>query len=167
MKTQQDLFSYLDSLGISHSTVTHEPLFTVQDRSAAVDALPGAHCKNLFLKDDNKQFWLLVALQHTQIKLKPFGKSVGAPNLRFAKEDMLKKYLGVTPGAVTPFGLINDQEHAVRVVVDQEIFKHAVVNFHPLVNTATTTISADDFKKFLASIGNNVQIVDLSAIAQI
>src|SRR3989304_8690569 len=105
MKTKQDLFTYFDSLGISHSTITHEPLFTVQDRSAAVDALPVAHCKNLFLKDDNQCFWLLVALQHTQIKLKPFGKSVGAPNLRFAKEDMLMKYIGVTPGAVTPFGL--------------------------------------------------------------
>lgn len=154
------LFDYLASLGIKTTTITHEPLFTVEQAQGLKEKLSGAHVKNLFLKDNKNNFWLIVACDTTKISLKDVAKQLGAPGLRFAQEEQLQALLGVKPGSVTPFGLIHDKEHKVHVVLDRELLKHDLLNFHPLINTATTTIAREDFKKFLTSCSNAVTELD-------
>jgi len=160
MVPEQKLINKLVSLGITYKTYNHAPAFTVEQMNALIASLPvfGA-CKNLFLKDSKKQIWLIVALCETQIKLKELSKKLQAPELRFADGDMLMKYLGVIPGSVTPFGLLNDTEHEVRVVVDKAIFSHDQVGFHPLRNDATTLINPQDLQKFIIACGNYLEII--------
>lgn len=163
MLTAQELFKFLDSLKIKYRTHSHKPVFTVDE---AVDVFqefpPFGQCKNLFLKDSKKNFWLVVALFDTQIKLKDLSKIIHAPELRFADENLLQSYLGVTPGAVTPFGLINDQNHVVNVVLDKNLFEYQILGFHPLTNDATTFITPDDLQKFISAIGNKVQVLNFT-----
>lgn len=161
MKTRLDLFEYLAQLGITTTTVKHEPLFTVEQADKLASDIPGGHIKNLFLKDDNKQLWLLVAEDHAKVDLKKVGQLLNARKLRFADADLLWQTLGVKPGSVTPFALINDPDHKVKVVLDKTLLDCAIINAHPLENTATTSISRDDFKKFLAATGHQVQVIDL------
>jgi len=160
MKTQQDLIAYLASLGIQTTTHEHQPLFTCEQANTLAHTIPGAHCKNLFLKDDSQKLWLIVALQSTKIELKKVGAALGARNLRFAKPDLLLQHLGVTPGSVTPFALINDSQHSVTVVVDKALNVYDILNFHPLVNTATTAISLANFKTFLQAMGHGVHVME-------
>ena len=125
MLTAQELFKFLDNLNIKYQTHYHKPVFTV-DQAVEVfkEFPPFGQCKNLFLKDSKKNFWLVVALFDTQIRLKDLSKIIHAPELRFADENLLQSYLGVTPGSATPFGLINDKNHVVNVVLDQNLFEH-------------------------------------------
>ncbi len=161
MKTRTDLFEYLAHLGIKTTTIEHEPLFTVEQADKLATQIPGGHIKNLFLKDDNKQLWLLVAEDHAKVDLKKVGQLLNARKLRFADADLLWHTLGVKPGSVTPFALINDPDHTVKVVLDKTLLDCAIINAHPLENTATTSISRADFKKFLAATGHQVQVIDL------
>lgn len=163
MKTRLDLFEYLAQLGINTATIEHEPLFTVEQADKIALSIPGGHIKNLFLKDDNKQLWLLVADAHTKIDLKKVGQLLNARKLRFADADLLWQSLGVKPGSVTPFALINDPEHKINVVLDKAILDLDILNAHPLENTATTSISLDEFKKFLDASGHKIQVIDLQA----
>lgn len=161
MVTVQQLFKLLDNLEIKHQTHYHKPVFTVQEAlSVFKEFSPFGQCKNLFLKDSKKNFWLVVALFDTQIKLKELAKSIHAPELRFADAMLLKEYLGVTPGSVTPFGLINDKNHVVRVILDQGLFDYETLGFHPLANDATTFITPHDLQKFINALGNSVQILN-------
>ncbi len=162
MKMQNDLFEYLRQLHIVTTTITHDPVFTVEEGQALQYTLEGGHCKNLFLKDDASNFWLIVALIGTAINLKTVGKRIGAKNLRFASADMLYSHLGVTPGSVTPFGLINDTKHSVRVVLDARLFTYSVVYVHPLVNTASTALDPADLVKFAVSLSYQPIIVDFA-----
>ena len=148
MKTRNDLFSYLDTLGIATKTTDHEPLFTVEQADKIAHDIPGGHIKNLFLKDDNGQLWLLVADAHAKIELKKVAQLLKAPKLRFADANLLMHYLGVTPGSVTPLALINDANQKVKVLIDQSLWTHDILNMHPLENSATTSINSNDFKKF-------------------
>lgn len=161
MKTRTDLFDYLAQLDIKTTTVEHEPLFTVEQADKLATQIPGGHIKNLFLKDDYKQLWLLVAEDHAKVDLKRVGQLLNARKLRFADADLLWQTLGVKPGSVTPFALINDPDHIVKVVLDKTLLDCAIINAHPLENTATTSISRADFKKFLAATGHQVQVIDL------
>jgi Ala-tRNA(Pro) deacylase len=162
MKTRTDLFSYFDQLGIAAQTYEHKPLFKVGETDEVADAIPGVHIKNLFLKGEGDQFWLLVAEQHAKIELKKVMLALNIRKLRFADADHLLHYIGVTPGSVTPFGLINDPEHKVRVILDHSLFDHAMINAHPLENNATTSISLEDFKKFLRATGHQPMIINLA-----
>jgi Ala-tRNA(Pro) deacylase len=159
MKTQKELYDSLHQLNIKATTYEHEPLFTCE-QAEKVSSIPGGHTKNLFLKDDKSQLWLINALQSTKIELKKTGGVVKAPNLRFAKPDLLMKHLGVEPGSVTPFGLINDETNSVNVILDKGLFDHELLNFHPLVNTATLGVSTDDFIKFLRSLKKHIYLID-------
>lgn len=165
MLNAQQLFKFLDDLNIKYQTHSHKPVFTVDE---AVDVFkefpPFGQCKNLFLKDSKKNFWLVVALFDTQIKLKNLSKIIHAPELRFADENLLQSYLGVTAGSVTPFGLINDQNHVVNVVLDQNLFDHKTLGFHPLTNDATTFIAPDDLRKFISALGNKIQILKFDVL---
>jgi Ala-tRNA(Pro) deacylase len=158
------LFAYLDRLGIVHSTVSHAPLFTVEQSRALRGSIPGGHTKNLFLKDKKDALYLVVAEEDARIELKGLHRPLGASGrFSFGSADLLRQYLGVEPGAVTPFAAINDTEGRVTVVLDDAMMRHATLNYHPLVNTMTTTIGRDDLLKFLQAAGHTPRILALSA----
>ena len=164
VKTPADLFALLDRLGIAHRTLEHAPVFRVGEGDDIKAALPGGHAKNLFLRDAKGQLWLVSALQDTRIDLKALPGVIGAARLSFGREAMLLETLGVTPGSVTAFALINDPAHAVRFVLDAALAASDPVNFHPLVNTATTALSRADFRRFLAALGVTPIVVDFDEL---
>ncbi len=164
-KTPEDLFAFLDGLGIAHSTLRHPAVFRVEEGQEIKAALPGGHTKNLFLKDAKDQLWLISALGETRIDLKSLPKAIGSARLSFGREALLHEALGVRPGSVTLFALINDERRKVRLVLDKALFDHRTVNFHPLTNTATTAVSIQDMMAFLAALGVRPQIVDFEAAA--
>ena len=158
---QSQLLSRLDDLGIGHETIQHPAVFTVDEAQAHTAHLPGGHCKSLFLKDKKGGLWLLVCLDHRRIDMNRLSKVLGCPRLSFGKPELLWEILGVTPGSVTPFALINDSEHRVRPLFDKAMLDHAILNYHPLTNEATTTIKAADLPVFIKAMGHDVQVVDL------
>jgi Ala-tRNA(Pro) deacylase len=160
-KTPEELFAYLTSLGISVETHEHAPLFTVEDSKALRGIIPGGHSKNLFLKDKDGRLFLLVADEETRVDLKTLHFRIGARGrLSFGAPELLEEVWGVRPGAVTPFGAINDLAHRLTVLLDPRLLAQAMVNFHPLVNTKTTTIAAGDLVDFLRATGHEPVMVD-------
>ena len=157
--TREDLFARLKFLGISTETLDHPPVFTVEEARALRGDIPGGHCKNLFLKDDKGAIWLIVCLEDAQIDLKTAPARIGSRRLSFGKPDLLMEVLGVEPGSVTPFALINDTARRVNVVLDAAMMANALVNFHPLRNDATTTICSVDLVTFIESCGHTPKIV--------
>ena len=162
--TPEKLLEALNDLGLKTSTLTHEAVFRVGEGDDIKSQLPGAHTKNLFLKDDKGQLWLISAEQSTQIPLKTLPKVIGSGRLSFGSEERLYNALGVRPGSVTALGLINDPEHRVKFILDKRLADAEVVNFHPLTNTATTSLSQADFRGFIASLGRELVIVDFSTL---
>ena len=163
-KSSEQLFAALDALGIKHSTIKHPPLFTVEQSQALRGQIPGGHTKNLFLRDKKYELYLVVALEDAKIDLKGLHRQLGATGrFSFGSSDLLREVWGVEPGAVTPFGAINDRQGRVTVVLDAPMMEHATLNYHPLVNTMTTSIARDDLVKFLQSTGHSPRIERLSA----
>jgi Ala-tRNA(Pro) deacylase len=160
------LFAYLDSLGIAHKTVTHPPVFTVEEARDLRGTVAGAHTKNLFLRDKKGTVFLVVAMENAVIELKSLHRVLGATGrFSFGSADLMRELIGVEPGSVTPFSVINDKTHRVTVVLDVTMMEHEVLNYHPLVNTGTTTISRDGLLKFLVSTGHPPRIEAVSGIA--
>ena len=156
--TPDDLFAFLDRLGIAHTTMTHAPLFTVEQSQALRGTIPGAHTKNLFLKDKKDTVFLVVAPEEARVDLKTLHHRLGASRFSFGSAALLEDLLGVTPGAVTAFGAINDTAARVNVVVDAGLMQHDTINCHPLVNTMTTSVGRDDLVKFLEATGHTPRI---------
>jgi len=157
--TPDDLFAFLDRLGIAHRTVTHPPLFTVEESQALRGQIPGGHTKNLFLKDKKDTLFLVVALEDSIIELKSLHRRLGASGrFSFGSAELLRATLGIDPGAVTPFAALNDTERRVAVVLDAAMLMHATLNYHPLRNTMTTSIGRDDLIKFLDATGHPPRI---------
>lgn len=164
-KTPEDLFAALDALGISHRTVKHPPLFTVEQSQALRGQIPGGHTKNLFLRDKKSELYLVVALEDASIDLKGLHRILGASGrFSFGAPDLLTEVWGVVPGAVTPFGAINDTDGRVTVVLDAAMMEHETLNYHPLVNTMTTSIARGDLVKFLESTGHLPRIERVSGL---
>ena len=161
------LFALLDRLGIAHATLEHPAVFRVEDGHQIKAAMPGAHTKNLFLKDAKDQLWLISALAETRIDLKRLPAVIGSARLSFGREEILYDALGVRPGSVTLFALINDPGHRVRLVLDAALLRHETVNFHPLTNTATTAVSREGMLAFLAALGAQPLIVEFEAGASL
>lgn len=161
--TPEDLFAFLDRLGLAHSTVSHPPLFTVEQSQSLRGELPGGHNKNLFLKDKNGQLFLLVLLEDARVNLKTLPAILGCGRLSFGSPELLRETLGVEPGSVTPFALINDPQTRVTPVLDQAMMAHELLNYHPLVNTMTTAIRNADLLKFMAATGHSPLIRAVSA----
>ncbi|WP_298325303.1 prolyl-tRNA synthetase associated domain-containing protein [Asticcacaulis sp.] len=162
--TQSTLLQALNGWGLMPRTTTHEAVFRVGEGEGIKDALPGAHTKNLFLKDDKGQLWLISAEQQTQINLKALPKVIGSGRLSFGSEERLYQALGVRPGSVTALALINDPEHKVRFILDQRLYEAEIVNFHPLINTATTALDQADFRRFLDKLGRDYRVIDFSDV---
>jgi Ala-tRNA(Pro) deacylase len=159
--TRQDLLTHLAALGIETATVEHPPLFTVEESRALRGEIPGAHTKNLFLKCKKGQLWLVTALEDTPIDLKTLHHSLGSGRLSFGSAELLGEVLGLTPGSVSAFGVINDTGNRVSVVLDEALMRHERINLHPLVNTATTGVSRQGLISFLSSCGHPPKILAL------
>lgn len=163
--SRADLLARFDVLGIAHSTLDHKPLFTVEDGQDIKARLPGGHSKNLFLKDKKGALVLVSARGDTVVRVNRLHRKIGCARLSFAREDVLFEALGVRPGSVTAYALINDPEGRVRFVLDQALLERDPVNFHPLENTATTAVSREDLLRFVRDTGHEPVIVDFAALA--
>lgn len=159
--TPEDLFARLAQLGITVTTVRHRPVFTVEEARTHRGDLPGVHTKSLFLRDKKGTMSLVVCLEDRAVDLKQLARRIGAGRLSFGSPERLMKYLGVVPGAVSPFALLNDTQGKVRVFFDQSVLGGGPVNLHPLDNALTTAIAAADLRRFLDAVGHAPQIVTL------
>ncbi len=160
--TRDALLDFLDQLGIITTTKDHAPVFTVEEARDVHGDIPGGHCKNLFCKDEKGVLWLIVALEDAVINLKAAPAKIGSKRLTFGKAELLMKILGVEPGSVTPFGLINDTENRVNVILDEAMMGHEILNYHPLRNDATTSIASADLVAFIRGCGHSPRVVAVS-----
>ena len=159
--TENDLFQRLRDLDIETQTHRHQPVYTVDESKALRGDLPGGHCKNLFLRDKKRNMWLVVAQEDRAIDLKELRSRLeSSGNLSFGNAELLGDVLGVEPGAVTPFALINDGDARVQVVLDKQLLSHQVLNYHPLDNAATTAIEPADLIRFIEACGHKPAIID-------
>lgn len=162
-KTPEELLAELEGLGIRVETVRHPPLATVAESRALRGDLDGGHTKNLFLKDRKGQYFLVTAEEDAEIDLKSLHRRIGASGrLSFGRPEAMEELLGVRPGAVTPFGAVNDTEGRVRVILDAELMRHATINAHPLTNEATSAIAREDLLAFLESTGHRPEILKIT-----
>jgi Ala-tRNA(Pro) deacylase len=160
--TPDDLFAKLDALGVAHETQHHPAVFTVEESKRLRGVLPGAHVKNLFVKDKKSRLFLISAVEDTQIDLKKVHESIGGSGrVSFCSADLLMEALGVAAGSVTPFAAVNDTTGRVTVVLDQRLMQHERINVHPLVNTMTTGVSRDGLLAFLRATGHEPLVVAL------
>ncbi|HZV85082.1 MAG TPA: prolyl-tRNA synthetase associated domain-containing protein [Brevundimonas sp.] len=159
------LLDWMAENGVAQNTHDHPAVFRVDEGHELKAAMPGAHTKNLFLKDRKGRFWLVSARQDTVVDLKRLPKTIGSDRLSFGNEALLYETLGLTPGSVTALGLINDPARRVTFVLDKALWDCDVVNFHPLTNTATTALKQADFRRFLALLGREPLVVDFGALA--
>jgi len=160
--TPADLLALLDRLGIAHTTVTHAPLFTVEQSRALRGTIAGAHTKNLFLKDKKGALFLVTALEDAVIELKSLHRLLEASGrFSFGSADLMRETLGIEPGSVTPFAATNDGKRRVTVVLDAGLMRYETINAHPLSNTMTTSIARTDLLKFLEATGHPARIVAL------
>jgi Ala-tRNA(Pro) deacylase len=158
-----ELFAYLDELGIAHQTVRHPPVFTVEEARTLRGQVAGGHTKNLFLRDKKDALFLVVAPEDAVIELKSLHRLLGASGrFSFSSADLMREVLGVEPGSVTPFSVINDVAGRVTVILDAAMMAHAALNFHPLVNTGTTTIAREELIRFLEATGHRPRIEAVS-----
>ena len=165
MKTRADLFDFLDRLEIAHRTVDHSPVFTVEEGRGLKASMPGGHSKNLFLKDKKDRLFLAVAHCDTGVDIVGYGRAAGSKGrLSFGRPELMTATLGVIPGAVTPFALINESARALtEVAVDTALLSWPAVWFHPLENTASTAIAPGDLLKFIKACGFEPRTIDLAS----
>jgi len=156
-----DLIRRLQELGIAHKTHEHMAVFTVGEAQTHCGHLPGAHCKNLFFKDKKGQLWLVVTFDDRAVNIKALQKAMGAARLSFGKPELLMEVLGVIPGAVTPFALINDSDQRVQVILDAEMMAADLLNYHPLRNNATTAITPADLRRFISACGHAARDLEI------
>jgi Ala-tRNA(Pro) deacylase len=166
-KTPENLMAFLDALGIASQTLEHPPLHTVEQSQALRGEIPGGHTKNLFVKDKKSRLFLLTLGEETEVDLKRVHERIGGHGrVSFGSADLLEQVWGVRPGAVTPFGAINDADGRVSVVLDTAMLAQERLNFHPLVNTRTTGLASADLVKFLRATGHEPLIVPLGRDAE-
>jgi len=159
-KSSKALLAELASLGIETSTTEHAPMFTVED-SKTLRVTPGGmgDIKNLFLRNKKGQMWLVSCHEDRNVDLKMLAKALGAGRFSFASEARMMQYLGIKPGSVSPFALVNDITSAVRFVIDSVLTQTEVIYLHPLVNTRTTTIATSDLLAYCARTGHKAEII--------
>lgn len=162
--SRADLIAFLDGLGIATRTFEHPPLFTVEQSQALRGEIAGGHTKNLFLKDKKDNVFLVTVEENATVDLKQIHTLIGASGrVSFGKPELLMELLGVVPGAVTVFGLVNDTGGRVRAVLDEALMENDTINAHPLTNEATTSISRADLLRFVEATGHRPLILKVSA----
>jgi Ala-tRNA(Pro) deacylase len=155
---EQKVYDILRELDISFTKHEHPPVYTVDEAEQHWENITGAHCKNLFLRNKKgKNHYLVLVESGKRVNLKALTSRLGEDRLSFASPERMVRYLGLEPGAVSPFGLINDRENAVVVIIDRDLKEASHVNFHPNVNTATVGIAFADFEKFLIHCGKSIR----------
>ena len=158
---ETDLFRILDGIGVAYRTYEHAPVFTVEESQAVCAHIPGGHTKNLFLKDRKDGLRLVVARESVRVDLNALAKHLGVSRFSFGSAELLMETLGVPPGSVTPFALINDAEGRVRVLLDEGMLALDPLNFHPLRNDRTTAIAPVDLLRFIRATGHEPLIAPL------
>ena len=159
---EQKVYDFLDALGISYKRYEHPPVYTVEEAEKYWEEIGGTHCKNLFLRDAKGKRHFLVVLEHTKkADLKKLAEQIASGRLSFASDRRLEKYLGLEAGAVSPFGLINDSQKNVELILDADLKGKEQISFHPNVNTATISLSFNDFERFLKKTGHRVSYIRL------
>lgn len=161
----ETLLSVLERLGIAYSLNHHRAVFTVAE-SEAVDAqIPGTHCRNLFMRDKKKRNFLVVLQNATQVDIKKLPDLIGADKLSFGSSERLWEYLGVRPGSVCPYSIINDKGNQVKIILDKSMMETDIVNYHPLLNTMTIGVQPKDLIRFIEHCGHEAHIVDFADAA--
>lgn len=161
-ENEKKVYETLEKLGISYIQYNHIPVYTIDEVEALDLQMRGKHCKNLFTRNKQGNRHYLIIIAHTKrADLKDVSAQVGCSRLSFASEERLMKFLGLTPGSVSPFGLLNDKDKHVRVLIDKDLRDSSYVCFHPNVNSATVSITYDDFEKFLRWCGNSISYVEI------
>jgi Ala-tRNA(Pro) deacylase len=160
--SRDELFQRFSDLGIKTTTKNHTPVFTVEQAQLVHHDIPGGHCKNLFCKDEKGVLWLIVCLEDSRVDLKTAPAKIGSRRLSFGKAELLMEVLGVEPGSVTPFGLINDKDVRTNVILDARMMENDLLNYHPLKNDATTAIRTVDLLSFIRSCGHAPRVVAVS-----
>ncbi len=155
----------LDKLGIEYHLYEHEPIFTVAEGEHLKADMPGIHCRNLYMRDKKKDNFLLTAANETEVDLKKLSDVLGCGRLSFGSADRLWEYLGIRPGSVNPFTVINDPENSVKLYLDAAMMKGELINVHPMDNAKTVGLAPADLIKFLEDIGHNYSVIDLSSCA--
>lgn len=163
-KYSSSLKIIFEKLDILTKTYSHPPVFTVEEAEEHIGHLKGGHCKSLFVSDRKKFFWLIVAIGSTKIDLKSLRKHLKAKNLSFCNVTLLEQFLGVQPGSVTPFGLMNDKDCKIEVLLDKKLFDEDILYYHPLTNKATTAISPNDLVKFIEHTNHKNTILDFDEL---
>ncbi|MEX2201148.1 MAG: prolyl-tRNA synthetase associated domain-containing protein [Dongiaceae bacterium] len=159
----EQLLARLQELGIAQSSHRHEPVFTVEEAKRLRGELPGAHIKNLFLRNKKGRMWLVVLDEDRKVDLAALGDRLGAGRFSFGSPERLMAHLGVLPGAVTPLALVNARAGAVQPVIDAAILRKGPVNCHPLTNDMTTALAPEDLLRFIEACGHRPDIVDFDA----
>lgn len=161
----ESLLAQLDELGIVYTTYTHKAVFTVEESDTIHADMPGMHCRNLFLRDKKKNMFLVVAANETMIDLKKLAPMIDGGRLSFGSADRLWENLGVTPGSVCPFSIVNDTDQNVKIILDQKMMSADIVNYHPMINTMTIGLSPKDLVKYIEFTNHKPYIVDLTDAA--
>ena len=161
MLTKTDLFELLSEKKLDFQIHNHDPLFTVEDSEKLRGEIKGSHTKNLFLKNKKNNFFLFSCDENAKVDLKKFSKSIDAKNMSFANEAYLEQFLGIKPGSVSPYALLNDKNNIVEFYLDEKLYKSEIINFHPLINTTTITIKTIEFVNFLLEKKKKINIFSL------
>lgn len=157
----ESLLQKLENLGIEYVLHYHEAVYTVAESEKIDTDISGTHCRNLFLRDKKKKNFLLVLQNATQVDVKKLPSVIGSDRLSFGSADRLWQYLGVRPGSVCPFSIVNDAEKQVKILLDKSMMETDIVNYHPLLNTMTVSLKPTDLVKFIEDCGHEAHIVDL------
>ena len=160
--TPEMLLAHLDGLGLTYDLHHHEAVFTVAESEKLDATIPGVHCRNLFLRDKRKKNYLVVLRNETEVDMKKLPPVIGAERLSFGSADRLWEFLGVWPGSVCPFSIINDTDKQVKILLDKAMMEGDIVNYHPLINTMTVSLAPADLLRFIESCGHEPHIVDLT-----
>ena len=161
---KEEVLEKLDALNIEYKEITHDAVYTIEEMDAlGKDYFEGAKiCKNLFVRDQKgKRHFLVVLPEEKRAPLDVIATKIGSTRLSFASNERLMKYLKLTPGAVTPLSVINDEENAVEVILDEELKNEVKVGVHPCVNTATVLLSMNDVEKYVSSCGNKIKYIKI------
>lgn len=161
--TPEDLFEIFEALDIKYKNHHHAPIFTVEEGLHLKAEIPGLHCRNLFLRDKKKRMYLVVAANETQIDLKKLPNLIGSGRLSFGSKDRLWTYLGIRQGSVSPFCALNDTDHQVHIILDAAMMDADLVNYHPMDNAMTVSLSPSGLINFFEHTGHEPQSVDFYA----